>query len=83
MNNEYENFEKTTKLKEDKLYDLENAYQDLYTAYDKLLVQNETLSREKTDMNEKILKLEHYISDLEILKEGKVFQINIIYKIIF
>lgn len=79
VNNECENFEKTSKLKEDKLLDLENAYQDLYTAYDKLFVQNEAFSKEKTDLIDKIHKLEHYISELENMKESKILQNDNIY----
>lgn len=66
------------------MFDLENAYQDLYTAYDKLLVQNEAFSKEKTDFIDKILKLEHYISDLENMKDGNILKNNNLYhKIIF
>ena len=72
VNIECENFEKASKLKDDKLIDLEKAYQEISTAYEQLFVQNDVLSKEKIVLNDRIIKLEKYAADFENYKKGKI-----------
>lgn len=70
VNSECENFEKASKLKDDKLIDLEKSYQEIFIAYEKLLDQNDVLLKEKNALTDRIFRLEIYIADFEKIKEG-------------
>lgn len=80
VNSECENFEKASKLKDDKLIDLEKAFQEINTDYDKLLVQNDVLLKQKNDLINRIVKLENYVADLENIKKSKLFILTTIIK---